>query len=177
MVTLIQMAKEESSHMSAACHVILKTSKNLINKVFLLMMTKISYKKIQLMQQIGLDNQQRFNYLTMKSQILQGLNPKDDQYNADQCNNSITSKLNSQPGHNLQDLGKDQLPQPEDQSKVETLCKTCLTLLMAPLLLNSLLGLHLLHLFNVHDQHPPDLDPLLVQDLHSILTARLIALP
>lgn len=61
MVTLIQMAKEESSHMSAACHVILKTSKNLINKVFLLMMTKISYKKIQLMQQIGLDNQQRFN--------------------------------------------------------------------------------------------------------------------
>jgi hypothetical protein len=48
---------------------------------------------------------------------------------------------------------------------------------MAPLLLNSLLGLHLLHLFNVHDQHPPDLDPLLVQDLHSILTPKLIALP
>ena len=61
MVTLIQMAKEESSHMSAACHVIPRTNKNLINKVFLLMMTKISYKKIQLMQQIGLDNQQRFN--------------------------------------------------------------------------------------------------------------------
>ena len=177
MVTLIQMVNDESSHMSVACHVIPKTSKNLINKAFLSMMTKISYKKIQLIQQIDLDNQELFNYLMKKSQILQDPNPKDDQYNADQCNSSTTSKPNSQLELNLQDPGQGQHQQPEDQFKVEMPSKTSLTLLMAPLLLNSLPGLHQLPPFNVHDQHPLDPDPLLAQDLHLILTAKSTALP